>query len=131
MAFTTHNSSAGQSGSRPKDSTSRARHKDLRPRPPFAMQRGWMLRPLLADRFKLVLRHESRRLPVYALVLARPDRQLGPQLRRSSAAECNGAAVAMPTYPRAANPRPLFRAPPKSIDPAMWLRSRWRCRIWF
>ena len=63
-----------------------------------------MLRPLLADRFKLVLRHESRRLPVYALVLARPDRQLGPQLRRSSAAECNGAAVAMPTYPQAAEP---------------------------
>jgi uncharacterized protein (TIGR03435 family) len=63
-----------------------------------------MLRPLLADRFKLVLRPESRRLSVYALVLARPDRRFGPQLRRSSAAECSGAAVAMPTDPQAAEP---------------------------
>jgi bla regulator protein blaR1 len=63
-----------------------------------------MLRPLLADRFKLVLRSESRRLPVYALVLARADRQLGPQLHRSSAAACSGAAVAMPTAPQAAEP---------------------------
>jgi uncharacterized protein (TIGR03435 family) len=43
-----------------------------------------MLRRLLADRFGLVLRRETRQLPVFALVTARPDRRLGPQLTVSS-----------------------------------------------
>ncbi|HVQ15004.1 MAG TPA: TIGR03435 family protein [Vicinamibacterales bacterium] len=43
-----------------------------------------MLRTLLADRFKLVARNEQREMPIYALTLARPDGQLGPQLRSSS-----------------------------------------------
>lgn len=41
-----------------------------------------MLRGLLTERFQLTLRKESRELPVYALMLARPDRRLGPGLRR-------------------------------------------------
>lgn len=44
-----------------------------------------MLRTLLADRFKLVVRHEQREMPIYALTRARADGQLGPQLRASSA----------------------------------------------
>jgi uncharacterized protein (TIGR03435 family) len=43
-----------------------------------------MLRSLLADRFKLVVRKETRDLPAYALVLARRDGKLGPSLRRSN-----------------------------------------------
>ena len=43
-----------------------------------------MLRNLLLDRFKLVTRREARNMPTYTLVLARNDRQLGPQLRRST-----------------------------------------------
>jgi uncharacterized protein (TIGR03435 family) len=43
-----------------------------------------MLRNLLADRFKLVVHTEMRETPVYALVLARSDGRLGPQLRRST-----------------------------------------------
>jgi uncharacterized protein (TIGR03435 family) len=42
-----------------------------------------MLRTLLAERFKLRVRIESRNRPVYALVMARSDAQLGPWLRRS------------------------------------------------
>lgn len=42
-----------------------------------------MLKSLLADRFSLVVHKESRELPVYALVLARPDGKFGPQLSRS------------------------------------------------
>jgi uncharacterized protein (TIGR03435 family) len=43
-----------------------------------------MLRNLLADRFKLVVHTEMRETAVYALVLARSDGRLGPQLRRST-----------------------------------------------
>ena len=40
------------------------------------------LRKLLADRFRLTVHNETRQLPVYALVLARRDRRLGPQLHK-------------------------------------------------
>jgi uncharacterized protein (TIGR03435 family) len=46
-----------------------------------------MLRTLLADRFTLVIRNETREMPIYALVLARADGRLGPQLR-ASAVDC-------------------------------------------
>lgn len=42
-----------------------------------------MLQALLAERFKLVVRRETREQPIYALVTARQDRRLGPQLKRS------------------------------------------------
>jgi len=41
------------------------------------------LRQLLADRFKVVVRHETRELPVYALVLDRSDGRLGPRIHES------------------------------------------------
>jgi uncharacterized protein (TIGR03435 family) len=40
-----------------------------------------MLRQLLAQRFALKVHHEMREHPVYALVVARTDRRLGPQLK--------------------------------------------------
>jgi uncharacterized protein (TIGR03435 family) len=43
-----------------------------------------MLQQLLEDRFKLSLRTETRELPVYRLVLARTDGQLGSRLVRSN-----------------------------------------------
>jgi len=43
-----------------------------------------MVRALLVDRFKLDIRNEAREMPVYALVLARADGRLGPQLRTST-----------------------------------------------
>ena len=45
-----------------------------------------MLRILLEDRFRLVLRNEIRELPGYALVLARQDGRLGPGIRRREGA---------------------------------------------
>ena len=47
-----------------------------------------MLRTLLADRFELRVRTESRALPIYALVLARNDGRMGPQLRTASPDAC-------------------------------------------
>jgi bla regulator protein BlaR1 len=42
-----------------------------------------MLRALLVDRFKLIVHHETKELPIYALVMARKDGRMGPRLRRS------------------------------------------------
>jgi uncharacterized protein (TIGR03435 family) len=43
-----------------------------------------LLRALLKDRFKLAVHNETRDLPVFALVVARRDGKLGPQLTKSS-----------------------------------------------
>ena len=43
-----------------------------------------MLRAMLADRFKLKVRRETRDSPVYELVVARSDRRLGEKLRQTS-----------------------------------------------
>jgi uncharacterized protein (TIGR03435 family) len=53
-----------------------------------------MLRRLLADRFKLVIRTEKRELPVYALLRAKADGPLGPRLR-PAAADCAAIMVAV------------------------------------
>ena len=60
-----------------------------------------MLRTLLADRFKLVVHTETRESPIYALVMARSDSRLGPQLRSSSldCAAMNAAARGRGTAP--------------------------------
>ena len=68
-----------------------------------------MLQTLLAQRFKLAVHHETKQLPVYALVLARRDRQLGPKLQRSDV-DCAALFAAR----RSANP-PVFV--PASLDP--------------
>jgi uncharacterized protein (TIGR03435 family) len=46
---------------------------------PTIQQKRLMLQALLADRFKLVLHHETRELPVYAVVVVSPGK-LGPQI---------------------------------------------------
>jgi uncharacterized protein (TIGR03435 family) len=68
----------------------------------FRDQARLMLRPLLTDRFKLVIRREQRDLPVYAL--AKAGRVLGQQIRPSDPRACDGSAKAMPTPPLAAEP---------------------------
>jgi len=42
------------------------------------------LQQLLADRFALTVKRETRELPVYAIVLARSDGRLGPALKRAN-----------------------------------------------
>jgi len=47
---------------------------------PTRAQFNEMLRNLLADRFKVRVRREQRQLPMFALLVARDDRRLGPKL---------------------------------------------------
>jgi uncharacterized protein (TIGR03435 family) len=68
-----------------------------------------MVRAMLADRFKLVVHRETREMQVFALTMARPDRQLGPQLRLASDADCPppaGRESGPPPAPRAGGPGP-------------------------
>lgn len=50
--------------------------------PPPPPQMLLRIRTLLADRFNLVMHNEQREFPIYRLVLARADGQLGPNIRR-------------------------------------------------
>ncbi|HLG56979.1 MAG TPA: M56 family metallopeptidase [Vicinamibacterales bacterium] len=50
------------------------------------------LQAFMAERFKLVAHRAEREFPVYALVLARPDGSLGPQMTRSQT-DCSPEAV--------------------------------------
>jgi uncharacterized protein (TIGR03435 family) len=47
-----------------------------------------MLRALLEDRFRLAMHRETRQIPIYALVIARSDKRLGPQIRRPANDYC-------------------------------------------
>lgn len=60
-----------------------------------------MLRTLLRERFRLVASIETRQVPIYALVRARPDNPLNPKLR-PSATDC----VALLTAARTGTPLP-------------------------
>jgi uncharacterized protein (TIGR03435 family) len=52
-----------------------------------------MMRALLAERFKLVLHNETKDSPIYALILARSDGRLGPELKKSET-DCNAVMAA-------------------------------------
>src|SRR5215471_7748862 len=54
------------------------------------------LQALLADRFQLAFRRETRQLPVFALVLARKDGKLGPRLTPSKEGTCTPFDPAKP-----------------------------------
>jgi len=69
--------------------------------PPSAM--FVMLRNLLAERFQLTVHRETKESPIYALVLARADGKLGPQLR-PAATDC--AALMAAARGRGAPPPP-------------------------
>jgi uncharacterized protein (TIGR03435 family) len=49
----------------------------------FPRQTWRMLRGLLAERFKLRVHNETKKVPIYALVMATSDGKLGPGLRKS------------------------------------------------
>jgi uncharacterized protein (TIGR03435 family) len=66
-----------------------------------------MLRSLLEDRFRLAMHRETREMPMYALVVARIDRRLGPQIRRPANDYCAQRAKEAATAP----PPPMGTGP--------------------
>src|SRR5262252_2351519 len=68
----------------------------------FRDQSRLMVRPLLADRFKLVMHHEQRELPVYALVVAKANGEFGPNFRHNDERDCDKAAPPIPPVENAA-----------------------------
>lgn len=62
---------------------------------PSRDHRRAMLRNLLTDRFRLAVRQDTRDLPVYTLVKARPDGRLGSQLR-PSVVDCDALLAGPP-----------------------------------
>ena len=59
-------------------------------------QMNLMVQSLLEDRFKLVMHQETRQLPIYALVVAKPGK-IGPQLTlHSGDTKCTDAAAGKP-----------------------------------
>ena len=77
--------------------------------PPFERMLA-MMKTMLADRFKLAVHQERRELPSYALVLARPDGPLGPQVKPSSV-DCN--AITDAARLRGGTPAPAPGAGPQ------------------
>jgi uncharacterized protein (TIGR03435 family) len=65
-----------------------------------------MLRALLQERFKLSAHHETRELPIYALVVARSDGKTGPHLRPATV-DCDtvGRGNAPPPIPQSPTER--------------------------
>jgi uncharacterized protein (TIGR03435 family) len=86
----------------------------------------FMLRALLAERFNLAVHKETRDMPIFALVPARSDHRLGPQMQRSTldcsvegARAAAGRGVRAPSEP--SNP---FSRPPRcgtSVGPGLIL----------
>lgn len=63
-----------------------------------------MVQSLLADRFQLKVHHETKDLPVYALVLANKDGKLGPQLTESKEGSCTPFDPTKPPPPPGRDP---------------------------
>ncbi len=58
-----------------------------------------MVQSLLTDRFQLKIHHETKELPVYALVVANKDGKLGPQLTESKEGSCTQFDPSKPPPP--------------------------------
>jgi uncharacterized protein (TIGR03435 family) len=80
-----------------------------------------MLQTLLVERFKLVVRHETKEVAVFALTIGKG----GPKLRQSDAPESGGAAFRIPSRAGGIEPRSghlIFKG--ESMSDFAWALSR-------
>ena len=83
---------------------------------PTADQRSAMVRAMLADRFNLAAHIETRDQPVYDLILARADKQLGPMIKPSEV-DCVAREAAERAAVEAA--RATGTTPPRPAQPSV------------
>jgi uncharacterized protein (TIGR03435 family) len=76
-----------------------------------------MLQSLLADRFQLTIRRETKELPIYALVLARKDGKLGPKLIESKEGGCTPFDPLRPPAPAEPGKRPGLNCGQQMMSP--------------
>jgi uncharacterized protein (TIGR03435 family) len=69
-----------------------------------------MAQALLAERFKLKIHRESRDVPIFALVMARADRKLGPHIT-PAAFDCTALRAAIARGERPTPPAPIGDRP--------------------
>lgn len=81
---------------------------------PTRAQFNDMMRNLLADRFKVRVRREQRELPVFALLVARDDRRLGPSLTIVNV-DCTAYKDAFNRLQSSSTPRPKPGEPLRPI----------------
>jgi uncharacterized protein (TIGR03435 family) len=79
-----------------------------------------MLQSLLADRFKLVVRHETKEVPVYALTIAKS----GPKLHHSDPPESDVAAPRTPARAIGTESRTGYIFKNESMPDFAWALSR-------
>lgn len=83
--------------------------------PPARMME--MMKTLLADRFTLRVHTETRTVPIYALVLARPDGKLGPKMT-PAAVDCAALRAARERGENPAMPPPTGNRPACGMNTA-------------
>lgn len=71
----------------------------------------FMIKNMLVDRLGLVAHYETQERPAYALVVARDDGQLGPEMRRSEL-DCDGIAAGTVNVTHLRAAAPTNGAPP-------------------
>lgn len=76
-----------------------------------------MLQALLADRFQLVLRKETKELPIYALVAARKDGKLGPKMIEAKEGGCVQPDFSKPPAPPEPGRRPGLNCGQQMMSP--------------
>jgi bla regulator protein blaR1 len=81
---------------------------------PTPERRRVLMQTLLRDRFKLTFHAEKRDMPIYALIVARPDKRLGEGLRKTAEGACLPRGAGLPAAPSTSGPPP---APPSPFDP--------------
>jgi bla regulator protein blaR1 len=78
-----------------------------------------MLQALLADRFQLKIHRETKELPVYALVVAKKDGKLGPQLTEMKEGSCMQPDPTKPPAPPEPGKPPIRFCGGIRMGPAM------------